>query len=316
MSRRASTFHLSRGLLTLTLGMLVACGDLATTTLDPVPIGEEPTSAGLPDGDWEVAFVSDRDFAGPRGIAWGRYDVYLTTPDGSEVLRLTSGVTDVNSASLSPDRTRIAIGDGDRIEVVDLTGSGDTVVAVPGRAFTTVPPAWSPDGTRLALTIDADGWFDLRVYVVDADGSNLIELAAGAFPTWSPDGARIAFNRMDDDGDGIWVINADGTDPVNIPGVAGHDFYADWSPAGDRIAFASRRSGDSDIYVINVDGSGLVNLTNGAAFDGYPQWSPDGSKIAFMTNRTGDDEIFVMNADGSNPVNLTRHPAVDVAPAW
>ena len=64
----ASTFHLSRGLLTLTLGMLVACGDLATTPLDPAPIGEEPTSAGLPDGDWEIAFVSDRDFAGPRGI--------------------------------------------------------------------------------------------------------------------------------------------------------------------------------------------------------------------------------------------------------
>lgn len=316
MSRRASASHLSRGLSTLALGMLVACSDLATTPLDPAPVGEEPSSVGLPNGDWEIAFVSDRDFEGPRSIGWGRYDVYLMTADGGDVFRLTSGVSDVNSASLSPDRTRIAIGDGDRIKVVDLTGSGDTIVAVPGRAFTTVPPAWSPDGSRLALTMDVSGWFDLRVYLVDADGSNLIELADGAFPTWSPDGTRIAFNRMDEDGDEIWVTDVDGAGLVNITRSAGHDFWPDWSPDGDRIAFTSTRSGDFDIYVINVDGSGLRNLTAGPAFDGYPQWSPDGSKIAFLTNRTGDGEIFVINADGSDPINLTRHPAVDAAPAW
>jgi Tol biopolymer transport system component len=263
----------------------------------------------------EIAFVSDRDFTGDREIAYGRYDVYLMAATGGSAVRLTGGVTDVNSASLSPDGTRVAIGDGDQIRIVDLADPRSIVVPVTERAFTTVAPAWSPDGTRIAFTLDENGWFDLHVYVVDVDGSNLTRLASGAFPTWSPDGSRIAFNGMDDDGEEIWVMNADGTDQVNITNSPGNDFWPDWSPDGDRIVFTSG-GGSNEIYAINADGSGRVNLTNHPSWDGNPQWSPDGSKIAFMSNRTGNGEIFVMNADGSEPVNLTEHPAQDQAPAW
>lgn len=323
MSSRSPAARLSHTVslpwLLMACSLLVACGEDAGTPLEPPgnpPQSVHPEAPVAATQGVEIAFVSDRDFEGGREIGWGRYDVYLMATDGSDVLRVTGGVTEVNSASLSPDRTRIAIGWGDEIRIMDLTGSGSVSVVVGERAFTTVAPAWSPDGSRIALTIDEDGWFDLHVYVVNADGSNLTRLAPGAFPTWSPDGTKIAFNDMAEDGEEIWVMNVDGTNLVNITNSAGHDFWPDWSPAGNQIAFTSTRSGDYEIYVMNADGSGQVNVTNHRAFDGYPQWSPDGSRIAFFSNRAGNGEIFVMNADGSEPVNLTQNPSQDQAPAW
>jgi len=114
----------------------------------------------------------------------------------------------------------------------------------------------------------------------------------------------------------ICVMNADGSDLVNLTDAEGIDENAAWSPDGMRIAFRSSRSGGSDIYLMNADGSGLIRLTDDPGFDGAPIWSPDGTKIAFSTNRDGDNEIYVMNADGSGETNLTNHPATDVWPAW
>ena len=51
------------------------------------------------------------------------------------------------------------------------------------------PPAWSPDGTRIALT--SDGTEDnAEIYVMNSDGSGLTKLtddpAYDAFPAWRP----------------------------------------------------------------------------------------------------------------------------------
>src|SRR3954452_841782 len=57
-------------------------------------------------------------------------------------------------------------------------------------------------------------------------------------PTWSPDGSRIGFVRMGADPreeDGLWVVNADGSDPRYVYDVWGLD---DWSPDGEQILFS------------------------------------------------------------------------------
>lgn len=69
-----------------------------------------------------------------------------------------------------------------------------------------VPPAWSPDGTRLAFaeryTSNAPPSLESEVYVSPADGSadplaidstsNLSEFS----PAWSPDGSTLVFSRQ------------------------------------------------------------------------------------------------------------------------
>jgi Tol biopolymer transport system component len=109
---------------------------------------------------------------------------------------------------------------------------------------------------------------------------------------------RIAFESSGD----IYVMDADGSNPVNLTKTGSGNFDPAWSPDGRRIAFVGLYY---DIFVMNADGSNPVRLTfsNGESRSRRePAWSPDGTRIAF-TYRGG---IYVMNADGSNVVNLSN----------
>ena len=72
----------------------------------------------------------------------------------------------------------------------------------------------------------------------------------GRSPTWSPDGTRIAYSN-----DGIWVMNADGTDPRQLTDTG---FSPTWSPDGTRIAY--NRVG-LHLWVVNADGTNPQQLT-------------------------------------------------------
>jgi tricorn protease len=62
------------------------------------------------------------------------------------------------------------------------------------------PPAWSPDGARLAVA-DKDG----KLYVVTVAGKKVVEIADDAFGgifdyAWSPDGGHLAFSMAEHTG--------------------------------------------------------------------------------------------------------------------
>jgi Tol biopolymer transport system component len=71
---------------------------------------------------------------------------------------------------------------------------------------------------------------------MNADGTHMRNLTAGATdysfsPAWSPDGGKIAFARMsheESENSGIWVMNSDGTCPVQITHDPGQDKSPDW----------------------------------------------------------------------------------------
>jgi len=157
------------------------------------------------------------------------------------------------------------------------------------------------------------------LYVVNADGSGKKHLTSARYstPAWSPDGGKIAFGA----GSNIWVMNADGSEPLNLTPEPGTDSDPAWSPDGRRIAFLR---GGTWLYVMNADGSGQRKLVANTAHNevgSAPAWSPDGRKIAFVSGRDGPfrveaTEISVVNADGSGQRNLTRNPAHDSDPAW
>jgi len=47
-------------------------------------------------------------------------------------------------------------------------------------------------------------------------------------PAWSPDAMKIAFSTQRD---GIYVMDADWSEPVNLTRRAGSDLFPSWSPA-------------------------------------------------------------------------------------
>jgi len=254
--------------------------------------------------------------------------IYTINPDGSGITQLTpsgSGTFD-RLPAWSPDGTKIAFGrttfqiSAPEIYVMNADGSNQTRIT--NNSTSDRQPSWSPDGAKIAFVSNRDG--NDEIYVMNADGSNQTRLTNNpAFdfdPAWSPDGTRIAFTSTRDfpgitgniaNGFELYVMNADGTNPVRLTNNSTSDSGPSWSPDGTRIAFTSQRDGLPLVYVMNADGSNQINITQSTTLDSSdPEWAPDGTSIAFTSyNRVGQtnaDEIFLMNADGSNIRRITN----------
>ncbi|MBI1927063.1 PD40 domain-containing protein [Candidatus Poribacteria bacterium] len=99
---------------------------------------------------------------------------------------------------------------------------------------------------------------------------------------------KIAFVSNRDGNYEIYVMNANGSNPINLTRHPAKDMTPSWSPDGTKIAFASDRGGNFEIYMMNADGSNLVNLTNHPKLDAGPSWSPaplavsQGGKLATL----------------------------------
>ncbi len=181
-------------------------------------------------------------------------------------------------------------------------------------------PKWSPDGSSILYTRSDPAY---HLYVMDPDGGNSQVLCPSlplSYGTWSPDGTQIAACGEDSsefpNHNDIYVLNADGSDPVCITTGTNHQCDPAWSHLVNRIAF-TRLGPASTIGTMDPDGTDLVWVTDGTTNNGYPAWSPDDAKIAFNSNRDGGDyEVYVMNADGTNETRLTTRAGYDYAAAW
>ena len=99
---------------------------------------------------------------------------------------------------------------------------------------------------------------------------------------------KISFNSGRDGDSEIYVMNADGSNVVQLTHNDVNDGYPTWSPDGTEIAFHSNRDGDSEIYIMNADGSDQRRVSYDPANDTTPDMSPDGSTIIYYTNRDGN----------------------------
>jgi hypothetical protein len=214
-------------------------------------------------------------------------------------------------------RIAIADGQGFRSDVVTMNYDGSGKTTLGNDSVNVFDPAWSPDGTKIAVTGPGGPESRENIWIMNADGSGMQQVTSifgqDRHPTWSPDGTRIAFQTNWDGNSEIYVVNADGSGLQNLTNnVENHDTTPAWSPDGTEIAYVARTTNHSPnpayVHVMNADGTGQTALpvTLGGA---DPQWSPDGSKIAYTERNTCNPScpirIHTINPDGSGDQVVT-----------
>jgi Tol biopolymer transport system component len=211
----------------------------------------------------------------------GDGDLYVMNADGTGLRQLTSRSV-VSSPTWSPDGTHIAFVRHQGQELVVTTDAGAEARVIARRNGYYQWPAWSPDGRWIAFQSRPRASVETvteAVYVVRPDGSGLRRLTdattSEGFPAWSPDAAKIAYSA----GERLWVMNADGSNPVqladcSLPCVA--DFAPTWADDGRRIAFLRQGEGGAAVRLSTVDvatGS-VTSLTPALNWISLPRWRP------------------------------------------
>jgi len=189
-------------------------------------------------------------------------------------------------------------------------------------------PAWSPDGTRVALTSNVNNTYEIYVLTIATGESDVLTNNNwdDLYPAWSPDGKHIAFTTNRDSNWDIYVMDANGKNPKRLTTDPSYQGNPVWSPDGTRIAYVEGRDAQRDIMVMDANGDNPQPLTTRPTSADYsPAWSPSGDQIAFVSNRDSNPDIFVVDATciGNSDtcdqmaVNLTStNPGDDVDPAW
>ena len=173
-------------------------------------------------------------------------------------------------------------------------------------------PAWSPDGTRLAVATRWRGNEGIRLDNPDGSTIRMLTITLGdSSPAWSPDGTKLAFV----DYGKLLVVNVDGSGRRELPTSAGYvNASPSWSPDGAKIAFSAYGDNGSDIFALDLASGAQTAVLTAATNDSWPAWSPDGTRLAFV--RGGN--VWSMARAGTDARKLTSdgRSSYNSPPAW
>ena len=140
-------------------------------------------------------------------------------------------------------------------------------------------------------------------------------------PFFSPDGKKIVYETNVAGLQQIFIMNTDGTAPVQITHDPVNHDSPSWSPDGKSIAFVSDSGGQEAIHVINVDGTDDRRLTGEQHKFIHPNWSPDSTKLIFCSDddlqppKKNASEIYVLDI-ATRKLTAVISGGTNTYPSW
>jgi Tol biopolymer transport system component len=229
------------------------------TTLGSSAYQAEPRFS--PDGH-ELAFVSRG--GGPRG------ELNVVDLGSGEARRLTQDDALAQCPAWSPDGLHLyfASSRGGAMNIWKIGARGGEADQVTAGQGDDVQPDVSADGSRIVFATYRESLGFARLDLQAKPGPDnpkqlSIDLARNQIgPAYSPDGGRLAYfsNFKGVENEGVWMVGADGSDPLPLVQDARVNIFPKWSPDGGHL-----------IYLSNADGGGQAEYRRVAILGGTPE---------------------------------------------
>jgi Tol biopolymer transport system component len=217
-----------------------------------------------------------------------------------------------------------AASQGDRHEAQEVglapKADGGSLVLDASCAWTA---AWSPDGTRVAITLlrdrRQDGAQDGAQINDSITGTKLLTFRDGTDSStavgWAPDGARVVLASLLDDSTGIWDATT-GEKLLPLEDCKGGVDAVAWSPDGHHVVTCRR-----DMMHLHDAATGAAlrvltghHLTTLKAVHKV-EWSPDGTRL-ITTGEEGNIALIWDVASGAKVATLRGHTAMVSSGTW
>jgi TolB protein len=241
-----------------------------------------------------IAFTSNRD---------GDFDIYVMNSndlDDSDAINITNTLYYEAVIGWAADKIAFWSDKEGAMEmyVMDDNGGNIRKLQTPGGyvGYDTL----SPDGTKISVT--AGGVFN--TYIVPTDGSpnyNLLPNRSCLNAEWSWDSQQLICmsSESSPDGIGLWLVNADGSNP-RWTGLAARN--AVWLPSSTRIIFHNDYDGLLSIADMEIPESTTPLIPNMNGMD--PRITSNGNRVVFRLDGPGYQRIYTNTIDATDDSNL------------
>jgi Tol biopolymer transport system component len=292
------------------VGLLVA----QRTTLSAIlREPDAPTGARTPSARWssdntEVATVRENGLVDAVGL--GHAVITATMPWGK---KSAADIFVVGDLLLSSNR-------GGKFGVYQMRVPGPTVLyPILTDSANNLQAVLSPDRTRVALSSNRNGSFDL--YLMDPDGGRLGRVTSSPAnegdPAWTPDGNRLIYTVTSGTNTQIAIVSVEGSENRQLTIGTGGNHSPSVAPDGRTIAFVSARDGNHAIYTMGIDGSNQRRITRGSARETSPRYARNGDLFYVLERGGGSRGSRIMRiaaaSGSSSQVLQTEDPISSIA---
>ena len=277
--------------------------ELAVTSLDDGvvhPIGLKGARALGATGDYLVYLTGD-------GVVMGtRFDLRKRRATGNAValidsIPMCSECNGDAAVTLSTSGALVYMRGAPRGRLVWMKPDGTDVDVGPAPAVMSTPRL-SPDGTKIAVEVNANARSDIWIYQVATHTmSKLTTVGDNTDPEWFPDGRSVQFLSTRGGRIALWrqPVDFSGDAQQVLPTGTARQWGAVVAPDAKHVMLQTSSGGTVKLLSVAIGADSAAQLFEGGDHNAWgARFSPSGRSVAYASDESGRAEVYIRSFPG------------------
>jgi TolB protein len=128
--------------------------------------------------------------------------------------------------------------------------------------------------------------------------------------------SRIAYVQAQGKTKEIYVVDFDGSNPVQVTRDNNLNLSPAWNSNGTQLAYVSYKEGGTKIFAINLMDGAQRLISGHPGLNISPAWRPGSNELAVTLSKDGNPNIYLISSSGEVIQKLVQGFSINVSPGW